>query len=116
MGSSSVRGYLVILAGLVIGASLIVSTVQQLRRGRRFPSASGRLHPIEALARLVLGASLVLLAVFLLAGRTLWANGAASTAPAWASLAGLVILVGMLLSGGVVGVFAAARRLRSKGR
>lgn len=116
MASDPVRGYLVIVAGLAIGASLIASTVQQLRRRRRFPSMSGRLDSIEALARLVLGASLVLLAFFLLAGRTLWANGATPTAPAWAAPAGLVILVGMLLSGAVVGMFVAARRLRPQGQ
>ncbi len=116
MAPSSAREYLVVLAGALIGVWLMISTVQQVRRGRHFPSASSRLHPIEALARLVLGASLVLLALFLLVGRTVWADAAASTAPAWAAPTGLVILAGVLLSGAVVGAFALARRLRPNPR
>jgi hypothetical protein len=108
---------LVILVGILTGGALIVSTIQQLRRGRRFPSASGRLHPIEALARLLLGASLVLLAAFLLAGRALWAESASiSAVPAWAAPAGVAILSGVLLCATVVGGFALARRMRPKSR
>lgn len=109
---TALREYLVIVFGMIIGASLVASTVQQVRRGRRFPSASGRLHPIEALARLLLGMCLILLALFLLAGRTLWAGAASSAAPAWAAPAGIVILAGVLLSGAVIGAFALTRRMR----
>jgi hypothetical protein len=116
MGSGSARALLVILAGLAIGAWLIVSTLYQMRLQAHYALAEGRLHPVEAAARLALGVSLVLLAVFLLAARTLWADAAASAAPAWAAPVGLVILAAVPLAGVVVGAFAAARRLRPKPR
>lgn len=110
------REYLVVLAGVGILAALMVSTIQQVHRGQRLPLGSVRLHPIEALARLALGAGLVLLALFLLAGRTVWADEAAVTPPAWAASTGLVLLASVLLAGVVVAAFAAGRRLRSKPR
>jgi hypothetical protein len=62
------------------------------------------------------GVSLVLLALFLVAKRTVWATGTASTVPGWAAPAGLALVAGMLLSGAVVGAFAAARRLHPTDR
>jgi hypothetical protein len=113
MGSSAAREYLVTLAGVIIGVLLIISTTHQVRLGRRFPSASGRLHPVEALARLVLGACLLLLALFLLAGRTLWSGAVSTAVPAWATPVGVAIFAGVLLSAVVAGAFALARRLQS---
>ncbi len=108
----SPRTYLVILAGILLGGALVVSTLRLLRRPVAAASAS-RLHPIDLVARLTLGTSLILLALFLLAGRTVWAR-TADAAPGWAAPFGLVLLIACLASGAVAGVFLALRRLRAR--
>lgn len=109
---TQVRPYIVILFGTLLGVSLIISTCRLL-----FASAnvSGlRLgHRIEAFARLVLGVSLVLLALLLFLGQTLWHGNGTSTAPAWAVPFGACTIGAFLLSAAVMGGVALARRLRA---
>jgi len=91
------RTYLVILVGFVLGAALVLNALRQ----------RSSLHPLDTLARLLLGASLLLLALFEMAGRTVWAD--THVAPAWAAPAGVAILLILLVSGLMAGAFALHR-------
>jgi hypothetical protein len=73
-----------------------------------------RLHPLDVGARLVLGTSLMLLALFLLAGRTVWATGAGDTpaVPGWAVPLGVVIEGSCAVAALAAGGFWLARRRR----
>lgn len=104
MPATTVRADLVILAGAFLGVSLLVTTLHQ----RASATPRHALHPLDTLAHLLLGASLLLLALFELAEHTLWAN--ARVVPAWAGPAGATILLFLLASAGVAGTFALLRR------
>jgi hypothetical protein len=111
----SARAYLVILAGVLVGGALVGSTLRLPRPpvASDAVAAASRLHPLDLIARLTLGISLVLLALFLLAGRTFWA-GTGEASPAWAATVGLALLIACLASGAIAAVFLALRGLRPR--
>lgn len=103
MPATTLRADLVILVGAFLSLALMLNALRQWAS----PALRHSPHPLDALARLALGTSLLLLALFLLAGRTLWADSRA--APAWAVPAGVAIPLVLLASALVAGTFALLR-------
>jgi hypothetical protein len=60
MASTVVREYLVIVGGMGLAVWLIVSMVHQIGRHGAFPPTSGKLRPLEVVARLTFGSGLFL--------------------------------------------------------
>jgi uncharacterized integral membrane protein len=106
---TQLRAYLVIVVGVFISATLIVSTLRRVRVQSEGYIQAPHLHRAEALGRLLLGVDLVLLALFVLAGRTLWVGLPLSTLPGWALPTGVASLVACVLGGLVAGGCALAR-------
>ena len=107
MPATPLRADLVVLVGAFLGIAFLVTALRQWASpayGRR------SLHPLDTFARLLLGASLLLLALFMLAGRTLWAD--TRVAPVWAAPVGIAILLVLLASALVAGTFALLRSSR----
>ena len=114
---SSAREAIVVLFSLVVGLWLLVAT------WRRQEAASGR-DVLDRVARLTLGVSIILIALFLLAGQPRWAvptangnSGSGSTivAPAWVNVVGVLVLLAFTVSGLVVlGGLLARRRRRQR--
>ena len=112
MPATTTRAYLVIGFGLLLGAALVWSALGGLWR-QVGASPSPRPWHVSMLisaqyARLVLGASVIGLALVLLAGQTLWTT----QAPAWASSVGLALLALCLGSGAIVGSLTLMLRQR----
>lgn len=107
MSATTLRADLVILVGAFLGLALMLNALRQWAT----PASRCSLHSLDTLAvvaRLLLGVSLLLLALFELAGRTLWAN--ARIAPAWGAPAGVTILIVLLASALVAGTLGLLRR------
>lgn len=105
--------YLTTTAGALVGCTLVAYT---LRRQYLRPTAgricASHLHLVEALARPLLGIGFVLLALFVPAARTFWADLHPSALPGWALPSGVGILAACTVGGQVAGGCALARRVR----
>lgn len=109
---TQLRPYIVIIFGSLLGISLIISTFRLLFAPAKMHSKLTE-HRIAAFARLTLGVSLVLLALLLFLGQTLWQGDGTSTAPAWAVPFGVLAIGAFLLSAAIMGGVAVVRRLRA---
>ena len=113
MPATTTRAYLVIGFGLLLGAALVGSALRGLWRQVGAAPSPGPWHVSLLVsaqyARLVLGASVIGLALFLWAGQTLWTTQAPA---AWASSVGLALLALCLGSGAIVGSLTLMLRQR----
>ncbi len=105
------RVYIVILGGILGGAALVVSTLRQMPQFAHGRSTGTQLHPVDAAARLVLGVSLAVEAIFLFIGTTFWHGQPDSAIPGWALAVGAMVLAACMLCAAIAGAFVLARRL-----
>lgn len=113
MHSAVVRESIVIVGGIVIGASLVTSAMRQIRRRCAARLAVARTRTAEAVARLAFGAGLVVVAILLLAGHVLSQQRRGPLdAPVWVVAFGTGLLAVVALSGILVLVFRLLRHGR----
>jgi hypothetical protein len=108
---SDSRTILIVVAGILVGAVLVLGAWRELRRVKSSEvSARLWLRRADFGVRAAFGLSLDLLAAFLGVERAFWSVAAA---PAWTPVSGIVIIAVFLISGAVALAFLAARRLRA---
>ena len=94
----TIRELAAMAVALLLGVGLTINTVAGIREQRASPKDGGRLLWIDAIARMLFGISLSLLALWTLAGHTVWHGGRDSTTPNWAAPLGLALILMCALS------------------
>lgn len=77
----------------LVGAGLTINTVIGVRDQRALPEVGRRRAWIDTVARLLFGGSVALLAMWTLAGHTVWHGGQDNTIPTWAAPLGLALVL-----------------------
>lgn len=83
MGLTS-RELVAIAVALLVGVGLIINTVEGIREMRASPTVGRRWRWLDTIARMLFGVGLALLAMWTLAGHTIWGGGQNHMTPAWA--------------------------------
>ena len=102
----TIREFVAGTVAFLIGIGFTINTAVHVRELRALPKDGGRLLWTDAVARMLFGIGLSLLALWTLAGHTIWHGGRDNTTPIWAAPLGLALILTCALSGLVmVGCF-----------